>query len=114
MADVQMSLEDAIANGAAAQKRAMENADPMWKADAMDCIKSVAQRMNRFTADDIWELGNLPRTIENRRLGPLLNQAKKRGWCVPTNDYERSRQPQCHGMPRRIWQSLIYTEGAKR
>lgn len=102
----------AIAAGKEGQARADDHAADDWKAQADAAIFRTARRLERFDADDVWEHGGLERTRENRALGPRLTAAAKAGLIVATNEYRRSRQVQCHGMPRRVWRSLIFEDAS--
>lgn len=102
----------AILAGVDGQLRADAHAEPDWRDEADAAIARTARMLSTFDADDVWEYGQLERTRENRALGPRLSAAARSGLIVATNEYRRSRQVQCHGMPRRIWRSLICEEVA--
>lgn len=102
-----MDRRAAIAAGVAGADQAEAHADPVWIAEADAAIARTARAHESFDADDVWEFGELRRVVENRALGPRLAAAARAGLIVATGDYRRSRQVQCHGMPRRVWKSLV-------
>lgn len=93
----------------AGMRRAEVNASS-WNLLADEAIDRCAAMLATFDADDVWEpeYGNLDTTFENRALGPAFQRAAKRGVIEATDQFRTSRQPQCHGMPRRVWRSLVY------
>jgi hypothetical protein len=89
-----------------AMSRVAAHTDPEWKDRAQATVIGLALRQDRFTADDVWEAG-LPKPREARALGPVLMNAAKKGWICSETDFTTSTQANCHGMPRRVWRSLV-------
>lgn len=87
-----------------------KHAHEAWKKRCLFVIQQLCQRNVTIDADMISaELSKYPEeTHDNRAIGPMLTRAKKLGYCRPTNEFTRTTQKQCHGMPRRIWQSCIF------
>ena len=100
----------AVDRGVAQQGRADEHAHPGWKYLADRAIRVTAEVLPQFTADDVWEVGGLPTTTENRALGPRMAKAARDGLIEDAGRFVKSRQAQCNGMPRRVWLSRIYQE----
>lgn len=95
--------------GVEAAERAYDNADPEWKAHAKIVVAKCALTMKEFTSDDVWDAG-LPRTRENRALGPIMARAARRGVIRDTGRVRRGRKLNHHGDVARVWESMIYTE----
>ena len=95
-------------------KQAADNANDMWYRLALSLVKTVAHHHSspEITADDIWDaLAIWPdiNTHEPRALGPVLLDAQRRGWIVPTDRVRASRRRQInHGRRITIWRSLIW------
>lgn len=98
---------ESIAAGVEGAARAHAAADPEWIEQARLAIRRTAEARDEFTSDDVWEIGQLPRTRENRALGPQMSWAQRQGWIVSTDRLERTRQAKSHGSPARIWESLL-------
>lgn len=106
------SHDAAVLAGRRAQQQVDAHADDDWKRLADAAIERVARTRERFTADDVWEHGDLAGTRENRALGPRLTAAARRRVIEATRDYETTRQVSRHGAPVRVWRSLVY-EGSR-
>jgi hypothetical protein len=111
--DNQPSLFD-YAEALEAQREAIErvdkNADPQWKIDMLEAVKSVAARLVKFTSDDVWEeLANKSdsETHEPRALGAIMKKAASLGIVVGTSEYQPSKRVACHARPVRVWTSLV-------
>lgn len=95
---------------AAAQtrKRAIEqvdrNADADWKQRAAEVIERVCHERETFTADDLWDYLDAPRTPS--AIGPALLRAARDGLCEPTDTYRPTRFRQRHHDVR-VWHSLV-------
>lgn len=93
----------------AAKERALHRvddaADEDWKEVALEAVRQVALRRDRFVSDDVWK--RLPPTRENRALGPVLRRAAAEGWIIATGEFSLTEQVKRHRAPVRIWQSLI-------
>lgn len=109
--DVEPSLvagtSAAVEAGREAQMRVDAAADPEWRQRARDALVDAARDMETITADDLWERG-LDRPREARAIGPVFTWAKSQGYITATGEFRTSSQVQCHGMPRRIWRSLLH------
>lgn len=80
-------------------------ADPRWKALALDAVRRTCEQRAEFISDDVWEVGNLPSTREDRALGPVLRQAARQGMCVKTDRVRPSVRSHLSGKP--VWRSLL-------
>lgn len=96
----QLSLEDAL-------RRVEEHSPEGWIAFARYVVEQVARTNATFISDAVWEAG-LGKTSNARALGPVMIWARKEGLIAPTGEFRKSAQAGCHGMPRRVWRSLIY------
>jgi hypothetical protein len=82
-----------------------KNNDEDWKALALEAVRKTCLSRNSFISDDIWEVGNLPSTREDRALGPVLMKASKFGWCSRTSDMRPSKRS--HGSGKPVWRSRL-------
>lgn len=74
----------------------------------LNAIFITATEKSRFIVDDVWQTyGERRRPIDNRLMGNAMRRAVLAGYIEPTNEYVPSRQPQCHGNPRRVWRSKV-------
>ena len=87
-------------------EKAKENADADWYDAALRCVERAAHDMDYFTTDDVWRQG-LRKPREPRALGPVMTEAMKRGWIVPLSSHEKSKRPEAHASPKRVWRSLV-------
>lgn len=87
-----------------------ENADETWKLAALEAVKRTCLQLPEFISDDIWDTGELKSTREDRALGPVLLEARRRGWARKTDRVRPSVRSHLSGKP--IWQSLIFEPGA--
>lgn len=91
-------------------------ADRDVKALLLRATRQVAQRLQFFTADDVWELlsEQLPGWdtdgFEPRVMGAIMRTAAADGICAKTGDTRKSRMPACHGRDKRVWRSLLRSE----
>lgn len=83
------------------------NASDLWIAQARETVEELARTRATFFADDVW-LAGLPKPSEARALGAVMVWAKTERLIAPTADFVPSAQPGCHGVPRRVWRSLVY------
>lgn len=102
--DQQLSLEAS----ADAQARVDAHASEEWKQQARRAIELVASALPEFTTDDVWQLGELAGTRENRALGPVMSWAVKQGWIADTGRVSRSRRVSHHANPKRVWRSILF------
>lgn len=87
-----------------------ENASDEWVEHARATVDHLARTRASFFADDVW-LAGLPKPSEARALGSIMLWAKTERLIAPTDQFLPSAQPGCHGVPRRVWKSLVF-EGA--
>lgn len=105
-----LTLFDAAAERDAALERVERNADEEWKALALSAIKRTCEALPEFHVDDVWEVGELPRTREDRALGPQMRKAAGLSWCVKTDRVRPSVRSHMSGKP--VWRSLIFRSPA--
>lgn len=86
------------------------NAQEEWKDLALQAIYRTALTCEEFHVDDVWVVGDLPRTREDRALGPQMLKAARLGWCVKTDRVRPSVRSHLSGKP--VWRSLIYKSEA--
>lgn len=89
--------------------RGLEGADPAWREAAREAIYKTCVLRQEFCADDVWEVGNLPDTRDNRALGGLILEAARNGWCVRVpGKTVPTRNRRAHMSPSTVWSSRIY------
>ena len=107
-------MDDAQLNLDAALEKVESNADPEWKAAALEAVRSCAKNMPEFTTDQVWRI--LARTDygthEPRAMGAIMRQAVSLGWVKPTDQYRTSERPECHKRPVKVWYSNLWKEAA--
>jgi hypothetical protein len=81
-------------------------AAPSWTAQAMRALIRTAETLQEFISDDVWRVGALEPTRENRALGPIFLSAAKEGWITKTDRVRASVRSHLSGKP--VWRSLIY------
>ena len=109
----QLSLTDAERVRDDAIARAERHALQQWKDLTMATIKELAVMCPRFTTDDVWiELSRTPDVAkhEPRALGSMIRAAYKLGWVAPTDQYVKSRRPECHARPVKVWRSRFWED----
>lgn len=81
-----------------------------WKERAFQTIVSVAERMQRFTSEDVWDAGlGTEGAGEGDALGPVMRRVARAGLIRSTKEFEtETKRAQRHNNPKRVWQSLIY------
>lgn len=89
-----------------ALQRVDEAAEPEWKDVAYEAIQATALRLPEFISDDVWEIGQLDSTREDRALGPVFLRARRDGICIKTDRVRPSVRSHLSGKP--VWRSLIY------
>lgn len=84
------------------------NADPAWKAVALDAVRRCAVRLREFTVDDVWrELNEATATTHDARaLGAVMRSAAKAG-LVEIGGWRESTRPEAHSRPVRAWRSKL-------
>jgi hypothetical protein len=83
-----------------------DHADDGWKELADAAIYATAQRYREFISDDVWWYAELPKTREDRALGPRMLMAARKGWIVKTDRVRPSIRSHASGKP--VWRSLIH------
>jgi hypothetical protein len=91
-----------------ALQRVDDHADPDWKDVALEAVYATARARPEFISDDVWLVGELPRTREDRALGPVFLRAVRNGWIVKTDRVRPSVRSHLSGKP--IWVSRIHEE----
>lgn len=102
-------FEDAAIAREQALRQVDENADPDWKDLALDAVRRTCEQRSDFISDDVWEVGELPQTREDRALGPVMLRASRLGWCVKTDRVRPSKRSHLSGKP--VWRSLLHASG---
>jgi hypothetical protein len=85
--------------------RAEQNSDAEWVTMALAAIREAARRYPTLTADTVFL--DLPAPREGRVMGPVMQQARRRGWIAPTGQYVSAQNKKQHAGPTRVWRSLI-------
>lgn len=99
-------LQDALAARDEALKRVEQAANEQWKNDALAAVRQTCEQRPDFISDDVWNVGGLDSTREDRALGPVFLKAARAGWCVKT---DRTRPSvRSHGSGKPVWRSLLY------
>ena len=109
--DEQVTLFDwqqAQAARDAALAQVAAHAEPDWREQALEAVRRTAERLAIFTVDDVWDVGELPATRENRAVGAVMLRAARLGWIRATHRFVPTTRVASHGCPRRQWESLIY------
>lgn len=109
----QLSLFDeplAIALTEESIERVGLNADQLWAFEALKIVGMLSIQCHDFTTDDVWEWMNQIHpdlaTHEPRAMGAVMRKASASRLCVPTERYSKSKRPECHRRPLRIWKGL--------
>jgi hypothetical protein len=97
-----------VARGAALEK-VEENADERWREDALEAVRRTCVASATFISDDVWSVGELDGTREDRALGPVMLRAARLGWCRKTDRTRPSVRSHLSGKP--VWESLIHVPG---
>jgi hypothetical protein len=89
--------------------RVERHANTRWKVNARTMIWWLAYTRAEFTADAVWELlaRTSLKTHEPRAMGPMMQDACRRGLIEPTDAYTRSHRRSCHNRPIRVWRSRV-------
>lgn len=101
----------AIDAGIEGATRADDHAAPEWRDEAYAAVIRTARTLAEFTSDEVWTVGDLPQTRENRALGPVILRAQRAGVIEDTGRIRRTKQVKSHGSPARVWRSLIFDDG---
>ena len=91
----------------AALAQVQQAANGAWRAAAHRTVEALAQTGQEFTADNVTKLMDFytnppPDTHDNRALGAILTQAKRKG-LIKHIGYCRSQRPGNHAGPRSVW-----------
>lgn len=81
-------------------------ADEEWKRRAFEAVEKTCRARPEFISDDVWRIGGLPSTREDRALGPILVKARKAGLCEKTAESRPSIRSHRSGKP--VWRSLVF------
>lgn len=103
MPEVQLTLAVAEQQRDDAMARVDGAADEQWRIDAWEFVRRYLSTHPFMCTDDLWDAG-LPRTRENRALGPLIMRAARAGWIVKDGYRPSTRR---HLTPQVVWRSLI-------
>lgn len=101
-----LTLFDALRARDEAMARVDEAADSVWKDQALEAIRVTCEQLHEFHVDDVWKIGELERTREDRALGPQMRRAAALGWCRKTDRVRPSIRS--HGSGKPVWVSLLY------
>jgi hypothetical protein len=101
--------EERTKSKAEGMDRAERNADPLWKAAALQVVHDICSECPTFTADDVLErLESLEvETHDNRALGAVMRSCARLGLCQLTDRVQPSRIKIRHCRPVAVWRSLI-------
>lgn len=91
-------------------KRVSKNADPVWNAEAEQLLDGYLRTHAEFFVDDFWSETGLREPREARALGPIVQQASRRGQIVKTGRSKPSVRSNMSDKP--IWRSMIYRSDA--
>jgi len=96
---------------------ALAGAPAGWQVDAVNAVRSVAERQSYLDADDIWEqlaaMGARTPATKAALAGVLRSCAAKRtAWIEATDSSTKSEGDGRHRSRIMVWRSLIY-EGAR-
>jgi hypothetical protein len=82
-----------------------QNANPDWLETARLVVVSLAKTGQPFTADDVWDklAGHSAVTHEPSALGAVMRKVASAGLIRATGDYVKSRRPEAHQRPIRVW-----------
>lgn len=89
----------------AALEQVEEHADPEWKTQALDAVFRTALQLSEFISDDVWSVGRLESTREDRALGPVFLVAARKGWIEKTDRVRPSKRSHLSG--KTVWKSLL-------
>jgi hypothetical protein len=87
-------------------ERVAAGTDPDWGTQFLKALYRTATTMKEFISDDVWRVGGVFPTRENRAAGPIFQDAARKGWVVKTDRLKASVRSNLSGKP--VWKSLIY------
>ena len=109
--DLKFDLKAGVEAREDAIKRVEMNADWAWKSLMRLALIQTAHECDLFTCDDVWKrMSGDVTTHEKRAMGAIMRWGQKYGYCVPTENFRMSEQPQCHRRPMRVWRSTYIGE----
>jgi hypothetical protein len=95
-------------------ERAALGADETWKLAMEAAVIATAQKMQRFTTDDVFitfyrDNPTSPTTKDARALGPIMLAAARAGVCRKADDtpWRPTQRRSRHAAPLQVWRSLI-------
>jgi hypothetical protein len=97
-----------------AMDRVEANANEEWKRVMYELGVEVAKRMPLLITDDIYILYHTSwqtaKTHEERAMGPIMQRLAKNGIIRKSKIFLPipSRRPRLHGVPKQIWESLVF------
>jgi hypothetical protein len=86
-----------------------EHAAREWREQALEAVRRTALARPEFIVDDVWDVGGLESTVEDRALGPVMLAAKRKGFIEKTDRVRPSKRSHLSGKP--VWRSLIVQQG---
>ena len=101
----QLSFASALTARDTALERVSDAADPKWKDLALEAVRRTCLSLDEFIVDDVWRVGDLSSTREDRALGPVMQSAARQKWCVKTDRVRPSIRSHLSGKP--VWRSLL-------
>jgi hypothetical protein len=97
---------EAQAERDAALARVEDAADPEWLLEARRAIFATACACPTFISDDVWTVGGLVSTREDRALGPVFLAMSREGLIEKTGEQRPSVRSHLSGKP--VWRSNVY------
>jgi hypothetical protein len=94
------------------RRRAQELTKADWVEAAKAIVYAMCVAMPDPFADEFWRRFDAQhgekfrKSRDGRAFGGVMQEAKRLGWCVPTQEFRRVGR--CHKHPRPVWRSLIY------
>ena len=82
-----------------------ENHDLWIEKFAIPAIREALNRKGGFiTTDDVWTVLGLVVPPEKRAMGAAMTRARRQRIIRPTSTYRKSKRPECHARPVRVWE----------
>ncbi len=108
MGQLELTFDSPRALGQQGEDRAIGAASDAWREAALNALVWVCRNYSRFIVDNVWtKLGERGDEPDRRAMAGILSHGEKNGWCVRTDEMQRSSQRQCHGNKRQVWRSLL-------
>jgi len=83
-----------------------KNPGERWLADALEIVRTAAERRESFTVEDL----SFPSTPDARAVGAVMRSAARKGW-IKNGGYVASGRER-HGRPVVLWHSTLNREVA--